>query len=268
VVVFYMLDCIAWDVIYTADDSVGDTWRFIARHADGLAYLSAFTQDRFNQRFPVATAVNERVVYLSFNADELTLPICRGIEPSSHVLLVGNSYDHKDLGPTLQLLLDAFPLQQIVVFGGDRAPLPHVRVIPSGQASHEEVHRLIATARAIVYPSFYEGFGLPVVEGLAYGRPVLVRKSPLWKEIAAHSCFAGSLVEFEDAVSLVDGLGRVLHDLPLMAIRAGAAIPEGATPYGFRDCARRTIELVEQCLVNIDVRRWLNRDEVLQALVP
>ena len=121
-----------------------------------------------------------------------------GVALAGHVLLFGNSYDHKGIAPTLRLLAEAFPMQDFAVLGGQvsgQGPaVPGVHVIPSGEMAEDEVHRLVATARAVVYPSFYEGFGLPVVESLAYGRPVLVRQSPLWAEVAAHSRLPGRLI--------------------------------------------------------------------------
>lgn len=265
VVVFNILDTIGWDIIYAVDERVDAAWRFAARHADGLTYISRFSQERFRRRFPLSPGVGERVAHLSFAMDEQTLPGYRGLPPGEHVLLFGNAYDHKGLEPALQLVVEAFPFQRFVVLGSEHFSSPRVRTVPSGQASGDEVHRLIATARAIVYPSFYEGFGLPVVEGLAYGRPVLVRRSPLWAEIAACSRLPGQLVEFEDDLSLVEGLGRVLAGLPVPGLPSGGALGHGEAAAGWRDCAGRMLDLVEERTAGIDAQRWLDREEALRA---
>ena len=264
VLVFNMLDTIAWDILYPAGAGLEAVWRFVARHSDGLSYISGFTRDRFRQRFPVAGGVTERVVHLSFAEEDHVLPGCRDLAPADHVLLFGNAYDHKDIERTLAILLDAFPLQQVVVLGGRESSSPRVNVIPSGKVSHEEVHRLIATARVVVFPSFYEGFGLPVVEALAYGRPVLVRSSPLWSEIAAHSRLSGRMVGFDDTVSLVEALGRVLADLPVDAIPSATALREGESPVSWRSCAAESLAVVDACLSQAENSRWLAREEALQ----
>ncbi|WP_218510135.1 glycosyltransferase [Variovorax sp. dw_308] len=260
--VFNMLDTIAWDVIYPSDERVEPCWRYISRHADGLAYISSYTQDRFRRRFPVASRVEERVVHLSLSREENSMPCFAGAPRAEHILVFGNSYDHKDLAPTLKVLCDAFPLQDLVVLGG-AAKAPHVRVIPSGRASNEEIHQLVATARAIVYPSYYEGFGLPVVESLAYGRPVLVRKSALWNEIAANVRLPGLLIEFDDPLSLVERLGRLLAGLPVPTLSQATELPVSEAAHGWKQCAAGLVELVEKSLANPDTENWLERDLTL-----
>ena len=132
---------------------------------------------------------------------------------SDNIVIVGNDYDHKDMQRTLPLLVDALPRNHNVAIGFDGAAAPNVTVMPSGQIDPEILHRLIASARVIVFPSFYEGFGIPVVQGLAYGRPVVVRQSLLWNEIAAQSRSPGVLLEFDNSASLVEAVGCALAGL-------------------------------------------------------
>lgn len=262
---FNILDTIGWDVLYPAPERLEWAWRFVARHSDLLMYISGFSQDRFRARFPVAPGVAEQVTHLSFLTGEHALPRFRDMPEGEHVLLFGNSYDHKGIAPALRLLARAFPLQAFAVLGGQGPAVPGVRVIPSGAASEDEVHRLVATARAVVYPSFYEGFGLPVVESLAYGRPVLVRRSPLWAEIAAHSRLPGRLVEFDDPASLIEALGRVLSGSPPPGLPFGAALAEAQAPTGWRDAAASVLRGVERRLAGGGIGHWLERDEALRT---
>src|SRR5207302_1504762 len=111
--------------------------------------------------------------------------------------------------------------------------------IPSGELEPMTLHRLIASARVVVYPSNYEGFGLPAVEGLAYARPVVVRRSPLWAEIAGWSRLPGALIEFDDSASLVECVGRALAGLPGAALPSGARLADDASPAGWSTCAGR-----------------------------
>lgn len=265
VVAFNILDTIGWDVLYPVNDHVAPTWRFIARHADGLGFISRHSRDRFDRRFPIAPEVAQTVAYLSLRAEEQTLAPYRGLPDGDHVLLFGNAYDHKNLAPTLRRLVDAFPLQRFTVLGAVEAPTPMVSVMPSGQADGDTVHRLIATARAIVYPSFYEGFGLPVVEGLGYGRTVLVRRSPIWEEIAGQSRLPGRLLDFSDGASLADTLGRVLAGLPVAALPRGIGLAEDASPTCWSDCAATLLTLAERGLEAACAERWLRRDEALRV---
>jgi glycosyltransferase involved in cell wall biosynthesis len=264
-VMFNMLDTIMWDILYLAPEVLESVWRFVARYADGLLYISHFTRERFNTRFPVRSDIRERVVHLSFRKEEHADPEARTMPVSDHILVIGNHYDHKDIGPTLELLVDGFPFNRIVAVGTEKARTPNVEAIPSGNIEQRALHRLIASAKVIVFPSYYEGFGLPVVEGLAYGRPVLVRSSPLWTEIAAWSRLPGQLIEFDDAASLVEGVGRVLAGLPCQALPSGVALTDGAAAAGWRECAEGVIALINDCIASADGRRWRERDEALRV---
>jgi hypothetical protein len=266
VIVFTMLDAIAWDVLYPPGASeIGTIWRFVARHADGLLYNSHFTRDQFTRRFSPGPAVAQRVTHLSLLRHEHVDPAASAEPVADHILIFGNAYDHKALQPTTRLLADAFPFDRIIAFGLSEAPTPNVLAIPSGQLDDAQLHRLIAGARVIVFPSFSEGFGLPVVEGLAYGRPVIVRRSPLWPEIAGWSRLPGRLIEFDDAPTLVAAVGRALAGLPARALPSGIALGDGERPAGWQECARRALALVDQCLATADGSRWLEREVLVRV---
>jgi hypothetical protein len=262
-IAFLMLDVIAWD-IFPGRASVEAVWRFIARHADGLFYISHFTRERFNLRFPVAPRVAEAVTHLSLAAEDYIALSQPGEAVASDILIFGNHYDHKHIRPTTQLLADAFPFHQIVVFGGADAPRRNVTAVTSGQLPREAVDRLIAGAGVIVFPSFYEGFGLPVVEGLARGHTVMVRRSALWSEIAAHSRLPGRLCEFDDPASLVEGVGRALAGLPIAQLASGTALVEGSAPADWTTCAQRMVELFERRLSQPQLDHWWAREDALR----
>jgi glycosyltransferase involved in cell wall biosynthesis len=266
VLAFMMLDTIAWDILYPEGaESLSTVWRFIARQADGLFYISEFTKQRFHARFPVHASVAERVTYLSLSQQDYVDPVAQATPPNGHILVFGNSFEHKDVTRTAKLLGDAFPFTPILAFGAERDLSPTIQAIPSGQLGQSDLHRLIAGARLIVYPSYYEGFGLPVVEGLAYGRPVVVRSSPLWSEIAGHSQLPGPMIEFDDAASLVQAVGRVLAGLPQPAVEPAPHLDEGAPP-DWRSCAGSVLDLLDECIGAETYERWLQRDEAADAV--
>jgi hypothetical protein len=267
---FLMLDAIAWD-IFPGRTGMEATWRFIARHADGLLYISHFTRARFNQRFPVAPEVAETVTHLSLAQDDYLddrAPPSPADPTAPRILVFGNGFEHKHVRPTAQLLADAFPFHRIAALGIADAPAPNVTAVPSGQLPRGALLGLIDGAGVIVFPSFYEGFGLPVVEGLARGRTVLVRRSALWEEIAAYSRLPGRLCWFDDPASLVDGVGRALAGLPLAALPSGVALADGAAPAGWNDCAKRILDLLSDRLARPGLAHWWTREQALRLLQP
>ena len=95
------------------------------------------------------------------------------------MLVVGNELDHKDVRQTVALLSTAFPFQGLVVLGVRLEPSDILRSYSAGSLSEAEIQRLYSGARCIVFPSFYEGFGFPIVTALAYGKTLIARRSDL-----------------------------------------------------------------------------------------
>ena len=79
----------------------------------------------------------------------------------------------------------------------------------TGYVPDEDLRRIVAGARALVYPSRREGFGLPPLEALACGVPVVVSDLPVLREVLGeHARF----VPVGDAEALAAGLATALHE--------------------------------------------------------
>jgi glycosyltransferase involved in cell wall biosynthesis len=268
VVAFNILDTIAWDVVYLANPEVDRVWHFIAEHADGLLYISAFTRDRFKFRFRVGASVREAVTYLSLAPADYRESRAKELPEGDHILVFGNHYDHKAVPPTVELLSRAFPYQRIQAMGAKGQPHHNVTVLQSGRLPAAEIDRLIATARVVVFPSHYEGFGLPVVKALSYGRTVVVRSSALWHEIAGMMRMPGQLVQFGTPLDLVRAVGQVLNGEQPDALSLGTALVDGEPPPGWKQCARRLVTLVEGAIAGADAQSWYARDRSLALAYP
>ena len=83
------------------------------------------------------------------------------------------------------------------------------RVEYRGYVSDEELGRLLRGASLLAFPSLYEGFGLPPLEGMAHGCPVLVSNVSSLREVCGD---AACYVDPTDVASIADGVYRVLTD--------------------------------------------------------
>jgi glycosyltransferase involved in cell wall biosynthesis len=86
----------------------------------------------------------------------------------------------------------------------------HVRIL--GRVSDEMLVHLYSTAVALVFPSLYEGFGLPVVEAMASGTPVIASRVASIPEVAGD---AAILVDPANAEEIAAAIGRLVGDADL-----------------------------------------------------
>lgn len=112
--------------------------------------------------------------------------------------------------------------------GGDR-----VRFL--GRRSSEDTLHLLRTARAIIYPSVAEGFGLPVLEGLAMGTPVITTGIPV---IRSWALDGPRYFEAGDAQSLAEAIRETLNDSGSERLRRGKEVAE---PYRWSGFAERIL---------------------------
>jgi glycosyltransferase involved in cell wall biosynthesis len=113
-----------------------------------------------------------------------------------------------------------------------------------GWISAPEVEGLWALTRAFVYPSLYEGFGLPVLEAMARGVPVACSDASSLPEVAGD---AALLFDPHDAAAIATVLRRLLED-PEEARRLGARGIERAREFTWARSAELTLASYERAL--------------------
>jgi glycosyltransferase involved in cell wall biosynthesis len=108
-----------------------------------------------------------------------------------------------------------------------------------GRVSDEELAGLYRGARCLVYPSLYEGFGLPVLEAMACGTPVVTSRGGATEEVAAE---AAVLVDPFDVASIAAGIKAAEAGRGTLR-RLGL---ERAREFGWERVARETAEVYRE----------------------
>lgn len=113
-----------------------------------------------------------------------------------------------------------------------------------GWVEEAELVELYRTATALVFPTFVEGFGLPVVEAMASGLPVLCSDIPVFREVA------GDAVRYFDPHS-PDDIAHAIESLladPAALVTLAAAGPGQAANFTWHRCAEATLAVFELAL--------------------
>jgi glycosyltransferase involved in cell wall biosynthesis len=116
------------------------------------------------------------------------------------------------------------------------------RVVTTGYVPDATKAALLGGARALVYPSLYEGFGLPVLEAMACGTPVIASNVAALPELVDG---AGVLVDPSDPDELAERIGSVIADDELRRALRERGL-ERASRYGWDETARRTVAVLRE----------------------
>lgn len=161
-----------------------------------------------------------------------------------YILAVGTIEPRKNLAQLVaayRRLVDTRPdTPPLVLAGGagwgaalDVHGIPQDRLVMPGHLPIDDLRSLVAGASVLVFPSLDEGFGLPPLEALACGVPVVASDLPVTREVLAdHARF----VSARDTDALADAIGAEL-DSPTGTADARRAYAAGFT---WRACAEKT----------------------------
>jgi glycosyltransferase involved in cell wall biosynthesis len=218
------------------------------RRAAALAAISQATADDLTARFPRARGKTEVTPlaadpgFASGGAPDADVLARHGID-FPYILGVGTLEPRKNL----PRLVEAFTELDDGVRGDHRLVLvgplgwdagattdaiaahPN-RVAAIGAVEDADLPALYRRATAFAYPSLYEGFGLPVLEAMIAGVPVLTSATSSLPEVGGD---AALYVDPRDAGAIRDGLTRLLGDGELRA-RLAAAGPLRAAEFSWR----------------------------------
>jgi alpha-1,3-rhamnosyl/mannosyltransferase len=116
------------------------------------------------------------------------------------------------------------------------------KVLLTGYIPRSDALALLRGARACIYPSQYEGFGLPVLEAMAAGTPVLTSAETAMAEVAGDTAI---LADATDTDALADAIATLL-DAPELALRRAQEAQARARDYSWESAAQSLAQLYRQ----------------------
>jgi len=171
-------------------------WRAV-RISKEIFTVSNFSKERISFHFK-----NRKNIIVTYNGISAELKKYKGTEKRKYkfpyILFIGNIKKHKGLDLLLESYQQALSLnlkQKLVIVGSSDSFRTYDKdfkqkissydnqIIFTGKISNEELFQIIEHATLLVQPSRYEGFGIPPLEALYLGCPVLLSDIPVLKEI-------------------------------------------------------------------------------------
>jgi glycosyltransferase involved in cell wall biosynthesis len=166
------------------------------RAADAVVAVSAFTRDELVALLDVPV---ERIRVVPNGVD----PVFTTVGPAAdgdYVLAVGTLEPRKNLAAALEAARLAGVELRVAGAAGWGGVGTEGWV---GEPTDDELAALLRGARCLVYPSLYEGFGIPVLEAMACGTPVVTSRGGATEEVAGG---AAVLVDPRDPASIAAGI--------------------------------------------------------------
>jgi glycosyltransferase involved in cell wall biosynthesis len=173
-----------------------------------------------------------------------------------YILFVGTIQARKNVGALIRAfehLASEMPGVQLVLAGGisgnseaivreaKQSPVAG-RIRLTGRVEYEDLPAIYAGARVLVLPSKFEGFGLPIIEAMACGTPVVANNASCLPEVAGG---AAILADADDTPAFAAAIRCVMEDEPLRAdlIARGYQRAEQFRP---EICAQQMLSIYEQ----------------------
>lgn len=224
--------------------------------ADAIIAPSEFTKSEFQKSYP---AVNAKIhpiplgcdksLFRTYPQEQIDAFKSRLHLPERYVLFAGTSDPRKNIQAIFKAMAQLPASIKLVCAGwvgwgqgmekSPQAASLKDRIIFTGYVSDADLALLYAGARVFVYPSFYEGFGLPVLEAMACGCPVVCANTASLPEVAGN---ASIYCDPHDAACLANAIAEVVASDSLYAKMSRQNL-EQAAHFDWSATAEKTLEV-------------------------
>jgi glycosyltransferase involved in cell wall biosynthesis len=207
-----------------------------ARRADRVIAVSDRTRDDLVELYDIP---EEKIRVITHGVDPAFSP--GSGDAKGYLLFVGAVQRRKDPRAALEA---AQELRMPLVVAGPEKEVPLAKELRRlgadlrGYVEKAELAALYRDAACLVVPSRYEGFGLPVLEAMASGTPVVAAPDPALVEVA------GDAAVYADQADLS---GAILHALDRRSELSAAGLRR-ASRFSWAEAARRTVEVYRELL--------------------
>lgn len=178
--------------------------------------ISQFTKKELKHYLPFIRDSKISTIYNGWNKKRCdVVSTVKTAQSRQYGICVGNVKKHKNIIPLVKYLSEHSVDCDIYIVGDyknfrskviDELPTENSNVIFTGYISDEKLDELYRGAKFFLYPSRYEGFGLPLLEAMAYKLPILASDIEVFHELA------GDAISYFDPITFI-GLDEKINNV-------------------------------------------------------
>ncbi len=230
--------------------------RQVAKKSEAIIVPSEYVKQDVAQ----FTKVSPDKITVTYEAgDKITIAakVVGALDNKRFIMYVGRAQLHKNLNrlaKALEILQSEYPDLRLVLVGKIYANYSLLKkyvakkaiknVFFAGYVSDGELRWLYENTAAYVFPSLSEGFGLPALEAMAHGAPVISSKATCLPEIYGDAALYFDPKDIKDMAQKI----KIVLDSPKVADKLRAAGPEQAAKYSWKTTAEQTVALYRKVL--------------------
>ncbi|MEO0453993.1 MAG: glycosyltransferase family 1 protein [Verrucomicrobiota bacterium] len=233
-----------------------------ARNADHVCTVSEFSRQDISEKWKIPL---DRITVTYDGLDDCFVPLEEGQESRvenlncPYILYVGNLHPRKNLVRLLEAFVQLKEQEKIehrLVIVGQKAWLAgdvfqavrehklEDEVEFTGYVSQSELIAKYQNATMMVYPSLFEGFGLPVLEAMGCGCPVVTSNTTSIPEVAGNACV---LIDPVSVNEIAAGILSIIRDEKFRQELIQRGIVQ-AQRFSWKDTASKTMDLLERII--------------------
>lgn len=197
-----------------------------------------------HQEYRPRTSEEAATVRKKFNLDKPYILYTGTLEPRKNIVGILEAYAAlpEEIRSAYSLVLAGGKGWQDQEIKAKLAELSHLDVRQTGYVADEDLPPLYTAASVFVYPTHYEGFGMPPLEAMACGTPVITSNNSSLPEVVGD---AGVMIDADDTAALTANIKKVLSDPQLVETLRQNGFRQAAK-FNWEESAKRLKVLIEQ----------------------
>lgn len=211
--------------------------RWVVKECDAIICVSQNTKEDMSRLFPDTT--NRLIMIPEALPSRFTIP-AQPSPYSDYVVTIGSKQPRKNIARLIRAF-DAYSQtyhlpSKLVIIGDVGVKTNNPNIITTGYLKTQLLINILAGAQALIYPSLYEGFGLPVLEAFYHQVPVVCSQTSSLPEVAGK---AAVFIDPTSEISIAQGISTAISQRSKL-ISAGL---KQLTHFSWENTAKKTLEV-------------------------